>query len=164
MTIMQLSLVGTKLSAARKAELVDRLMGEFATVEVGEDKPIARSGFVVDIDEREPGDVFMGNVPMADAGSSGRAAILKAQVMAGPWTDAMKAELHERLERVVRELAEMPREGRGSEFWMTIVEVEEGGWSVGGKTVSIGDIAPVFEQDRQQRIAKYLASRHEDDG
>ena len=159
---MHLTLIGTRLSDDQKARLADRLMGEFATVEVGEDTLVARPGFVVDIDERDPGDVFMGNAPMAAAGPSGKAAILKAQVMAGPWNDAMKAELHQRLEAIVREVADMPREGRGSEFWMTIVEVENGGWSVGGVPVSIADIAPVFAEDRKARIKDYLARRESD--
>ena len=159
MTIMHLTLIGTKLTQTQKAQLADRLMGDFATVEVGEDSPLARTGFVVDIDEREPGDVFMGDAPMTAAGPSGRAAILKAQVMAGPWNDAMKAELHQRLEAIMRDVADMPKAGRGAEFWMTIVEVEEGGWSLGGKPVSIADIAPVFVEDRKARIKDYLARR-----
>jgi hypothetical protein len=42
---------------------------------------------------------------------------------------------------------------------MTIVP--EGGWSLGGRVVSIGKIAGVFTEDRQARIREYLEKRQE---
>ena len=56
----------------------------------------------------------------------------------------MKRELFARLEAAVRDVAEMPKRGAGSDFWMTFVEVPEGGWGLGGRAVSIGELAPVF--------------------
>jgi hypothetical protein len=82
--------------------------------------------------------------------------MIDTRVMAGPWNDAMKARLFERLEPIVREVAEMPKEGAGADFWMTIVEVPEGAWGFGGRPVSIGTLAPVFSEDRQARIRAHL--------
>jgi hypothetical protein len=104
-------------------------------------------------------DLWLGDRPMVEAGPSGRAAVIQAQVMAGPWTNAMKADLFARLESAVRDVVEMPKRGAGSDFWMTFVEVPEGGWGLGGRSVSIGDLAPVFSEDRQQRIRAYLAGQ-----
>ena len=70
----------------------------------------------------------------------------------------MKGQLFDKIEEVVREVAEMPREGAGSNFWMTIVEVPEGAWGVGGRRVSIEALAPVFAEDRQQRIKEHMAT------
>jgi hypothetical protein len=82
--------------------------------------------------------------------------MIDTRVMAGPWNDAMKARLFERLEPIVREVAEMPKEGAGADFWMTIVEVPEGAWGFGGRPVSIGTLAPVFSEDRRARIRAHL--------
>ena len=57
----------------------------------------------------------------------------------------------------MRDVAEMPKEGTGANLWMTIVEVPEGSWGVGGLPVSIERLSPVFEVDRQQRIKNHLA-------
>jgi hypothetical protein len=76
--------------------------------------------------------------------------------MAGPWTDEMKAQLFEATENIVRDVAGIERADAGWDFWMTIVEVPDGGRSVGGRPVSIRDIAGLFTEDRQQRIANYL--------
>ena len=51
----------------------------------------------------------------------------------------------------------MPKRGAGSDFWMTFVEVPEGAWGLGGRAVSIADLAPIFKEDRQERIGAYLA-------
>jgi phenylpyruvate tautomerase PptA (4-oxalocrotonate tautomerase family) len=111
----------------------------------------------VHIDEVAAENVFMGDTPMAAASPVGRAALIQTHVMAGPWTNEMKAALFERLEAVVRDVADMPKQGTGADFWMTIVEVPDGGWGVGGRPVSIARLAPVFTEDRQTRIRQYLA-------
>ena len=158
MTIMRVTLAGTDLDPEQKGALARRLIDAFASVEVGQSTPPVRAGFVVQIEQVSIDDVWMGDARMADAGSSGRAAMIDTRVMAGPWDDAMKAELFERLEAIVREAAAMPKEGAGAEFWMTIVEVPEGAWGYGGRTVSIASLAPVFSEDRQVRIRHYLGS------
>ena len=79
-------------------------------------------------------------------------------VMAGPWNREMKRDLFARTEEVVRDVADMPKEDAGSNFWMTFVEVPEGSWGVGGRTVSIETLSPVFAEDRQQRIKEHLAA------
>ena len=96
--------------------------------------------------------------PMADATESGKAAVVSAQGMAGPWNAAMKSELFVKIEEVVRRIGEMPRKGAGADFWMTIVEVPEGAWGLGGRAVSIETLAPVFAEDRRQRIEEHLAA------
>lgn len=45
------------------------------------------------------------------------------------------------------------------DFWMTILEVPEGGWGYGGRAVSIGSLAPAFAEDRRERIHSYLDGR-----
>ena len=159
MTIMRVSLAGTPLSELEKQELAKRLIGAFAEVEVGRDSPQIREGFVVHFESLDPSDLWMGERPMVDAGSSGRAALITTQVMAGPWNDAMKSELFERIEEIVREVARMPRAGNGADLWMTFVEVPEGSWGLGGRPVSIERLAPAFVDDRQGRIRPYLADR-----
>ncbi|MEM7413517.1 MAG: hypothetical protein AAF430_25015 [Myxococcota bacterium] len=161
MTIMRVSLVGASLDAERKQQLASRLIAAFARVEVGQDSPAAHAGFLVHFEEVAPEDLYMGAQRMADAGGSGRAAVVTTQVMAGPWTDAMKAQLFGDLESVIREEVDMPRSGSGADFWMTITEVPEGAWGYGGKPVSIASLAPVFSEDRQARIHRYLEDRSE---
>jgi len=158
MTILRVTLAGVVLEAEQKAALARRLIENFAEVEVGHAAPAVRNGFVVQIQHAAVDDVFMGDAPMAGAGPASRCALVSAHVMAGPWNDAMKAELFERIDRVVREAAGMPREGAGSDVWITFVEVPEGGWGVGGRPVSIARLAAVFDEERQARIRSYLAS------
>lgn len=81
-------------------------------------------------------------------------------MIAGPWTNEMKSELFDRIEVVVRDVAEMPKEGVGADFWMTIVEVPDGAWGLGGRRVSTESLAPVFAEDRQRRIQQHLAAVH----
>ena len=157
MTIMRVSLVGASLSADQKQDLAGRLISTFAKVEVGQENPAVHGGFLVHFDRAEPHDVYVGGASMVEAGESGRAALVTAQVMAGPWTPEMKARLFQDIEEVVRDAADMPRNDPGADFWMTIVEVPEGGWGYGGKPVSIGSLAPAFAADRQERIREYLA-------
>ena len=159
MTIMHVTLTGTTLDAKRKQRLASRLIDAFARIEVGQSTPAVRAGFVVRIDEVEPENLWMGDAKMSDASPAGRAAIVNARVMGGPWSDAMKAELFVEIEDAVRDVAEMRRAANGTDFWMTIVEVPDGGWGLGGKPVSIGKLAPAFEEERQQRIEKYLRDR-----
>ena len=156
MTIMRVSLVGTSLSEPQKEAMANQLIEAFATVEVGHAAPAVRNGFLVLFEPLGRTDLWMGQRPMADATESGRAAVVSVQVMAGPWNAEMKSELFAKIEDVVRDAAEMPREGAGADVWMTIVEVPEGAWGVGGKSVSIQTLAPVFAEDRQRRIEKHL--------
>jgi len=156
MTVLRVTLAGTDLSAPRKQELARRLIDAFAEIEVGRSSPEIRAGFVVHIEQVPPGDLWMGDRPMVESGAAGRVAIVSARVMAGPWSRAMKSQLFARLEAIVREVAEMPVQGAGADFWMTIVEVPESAWGLGGRPVSIGSLAPVFSEDRQARIRAYL--------
>lgn len=158
MTIMRVAVAGAELSGASKQELTRRLIDAFCAVEVGRDVAAARVGFMVRYEALAIDDLWVGDRPMVEAGSSGRAAVIQAQVMAGPWIPEMKAELFERLERAVREVLDMPKQGPGSDFWMTFVEVPEGAWGLGGRAVSITDLAPIFSEDRQARIRAYVAS------
>lgn len=159
MTIMRVSLSGTKLSDSDKSLMVDRLIGAFASIEVGHDSSEIRNGFVVQFEELAAVDSWMGTRPMAASNPSGRSAVIACQVMAGPWNSEMKQELIARLDEIVRDVADIPRNGSGSDVWITFVEVPEGAWGVGGRAVSIGRLAPVFEADRQERIAAYLAGQ-----
>ena len=159
MTIMRVSLVGSALSDDEKGTLATRLIDAFAEVEVGAASEAVRSGFLVHFEELAKADLWNGARPMADVGPSGKAAVVTTQVMAGPWTDAMKAALFESIEAIVREATGMEKRGAGGDFWMTIVEVPEGAWGVGGRPVSIGQLAPLFADDRQERIRRYLEER-----
>lgn len=153
---MRVSFVGTSLDTERKQSLASRLIEAFTLVEVGEANPAVHGGFLVHFEEVAADDLYMGDAPMADASESGRCAVITAQVMAGPWTDEMKAQLFGDIEVVIRDALDMPR-GSGSDFWMTITEVPEGAWGYGGAPISIGALAPVFTADRQERIREYLA-------
>lgn len=163
MTIMRVSLVGTSLTKPQKEAMAKRLIEAFATVEVGHTAPAVKNGFLVLFEELGRTDLWMGERPMADGTGSGKAAVVSTQVMAGPWNAEMKSELFAKIEQVVREIAEMPKEGSGSDFWMTIVEVPEGAWGVGGRPVSIETLAPVFAEDRKQRIDAHLAAFRDGD-
>lgn len=156
MTIMRVTLAGTRLDAEAKGHLASRLIQAFAEVEVGRDSPEIRNGFLVLYEQVDPEDLWMGTQPMVAASPVGRAAVVSAHVMAGPWTPAMKADLFARIEEAVRDVAEMPRPSGGADFWMTFVEVPEGSWGLGGNPVSIGKLAPVFTPERQERIQTYL--------
>lgn len=159
MTMMRVGLSGFELSREQKQELTRCLIDAFCAVEVGQDVEAARVGFMVRYESVAIEDLWVGDQPMVEAGPSGRAAVIQAQVMAGPWNDEMKAELFDRLEAAVREIGKMPKEGAGSDFWMTFVEIPEGGWGLGGRAVSIANLAPVFTEDRQARIRTYLTKR-----
>ena len=113
---------------------------------------------VVQFEKLERTDLWMGERPMADAGVSGKAAVVSAHVMAGPWNPEMKSELFADIEEIVRDVAEMPKERGGTNLWMTFVEVPEGSWGVGGRPVSIEDLSPIFAEDRQQRIRNHLGA------
>jgi len=163
MTMIRVDLVGVELTRDQKAECTDRLTRAWAGVEVGEDSALARTGFMVLYRHFAPDDVWVGTKRMVDAGPSGKAAVVTVQVMAGPWTDPMKAELFASTEAVVRDVAGIERADSGWDFWMTIDEVPDGGWSIGGRAVSIGDIAAIFTEDRQRRIAAYLEEKSRSD-
>jgi phenylpyruvate tautomerase PptA (4-oxalocrotonate tautomerase family) len=158
MTIMRVALAGAELTHEQKRELTGRLVDAFCEVEVGKNVDAARVGFMVRYEAVAIDDLWVGDRPMVEAGPSGRAALIQVQVMAGPWNSEMKAALFDALESAVREVAEMPKSGAGSDFWMTFVEVPEGGWGLGGRAVSIADLAPIFSDDRQQRIRSYLTT------
>jgi phenylpyruvate tautomerase PptA (4-oxalocrotonate tautomerase family) len=153
---------GAELSAEQKQGLARGLIDAFAEIDRGHSSPQIRAGFVVHIEQVEAGDLWMGDRPMTDASPSGRAAIISTRVMAGPWNRAMKAALFERLEAVVREIADMPDASAGADIWQTLVEVPEGGWGLGGRSVSIERLAPAFADDRQARIRAYLESNQAD--
>ena len=102
---------------------------------------------------------YFGLPKQQDPGFTIRAAVVTTQVMPGPWTPAMKAELFHDIEAVIRDATKMPRTDPGSDFWMTITEVPEGGWGYGGSPVSIAALAPAFTEDRQHRIRAYLDGR-----
>jgi hypothetical protein len=159
MTILRVGIAGVELSPDAKRELTKCLIDAFCTVEVGRNVEAARVGFMVRYEALAIDDVWVGDRPMVEAGPSGRAAVIQAQVMAGPWNASMKADLFTRLEAAVRKALEMPKQGPGSDFWMTFVEVPEGAWGLGGRAVSIGELAPIFREDRQARIQSYLADR-----
>ena len=159
MTTMHVVLLGTSLSAAERQTLAGRLTSAFAAVEVGQDVPAAHAGFLVRFEELAAEDVYVGGAPMVEAGPSGRAVLVTTRVMAGPWTNEMKAQLFHDLEEVLREALDMPRAEPGADFWMTIVEVPEGAWGYGGKPVSIATLAPVFTDDRKERIGAYLETQ-----
>ena len=158
MTIMRVSLVGTSISEKQKETMANRLIEAFAQVEVGHATPEIKNGFLVLFEQLDRTDIWMGLHPMADASESGKAAVVSAHVMAGPWNPTMKSELFATIEGVVREVAEMPRVGNGNDFWMTFVEIPEGSWGLGGRSVSIENLSPIFAPDRQQRIEEHLAA------
>jgi phenylpyruvate tautomerase PptA (4-oxalocrotonate tautomerase family) len=157
LTIMRVGLVGTSLTDQQKEMMAKRRIDVFAKVEVGHAEPAVKNGFLVQFEELGRTDLWMGERPMADSSSSGKAAVVSAHVMAGPWNPEMKRDLFAGIEAVVRDVADMPKEGAGADFWMTFVEVPEGSWGLGGRPVSIKSLLPVFAQDRQERIRKYLA-------
>ncbi len=156
MTIMRVSLAEIALSESQKAQMASRLIDAFSLIEVGRAAPEVKKGFLVLFEALGRTDLWMGDHPMVDATQSGKAAVVTAQVMAGPWTPGMKSELFASVETIVREIADMPRETGGMNFWMTIVEVPEGAWGVDGRPVSIGSLAPVFADDQKQRIVQHL--------
>ena len=158
MTIMRVSLVGTSLTDPQKEAMANRLIEAFALVEVGHAAPEVRNGFLVQFERLGRTDLWMGERPMADASPSGKAAVISVHVMAGPWNPEMKSELFASIEAIVRDVADIPKEGAGSNLWMTFVEVPEGSWGVGGRPVSIESLSPVFAEDRQQRIKNHLAA------
>lgn len=157
MTIVRAGFVGVDLTPELKQRLADRIIGAFNEVEVGKDNPAVRSGFLLIFERFGADDVWNGSQPFAQVNPSGKAAVIQTQVMAGPWTNEMKAELFDRVQRVLREEAGIPEAPRGWDIWMTFTEIPEGSWGVGGKAVSIRSIAPAFTEDRRERIQSYLA-------
>ena len=115
MTIMRVGLAGPRLSPEAKRELTRRLIDEFCAVEVGASVDAARIGFMVRYEQLAVDDLWVGDRPMIEAGASGRAAVIQALVMAGPWTAEMKRELFARLEAAVRSRAgkRRARDARG---------------------------------------------------
>jgi len=164
MTAINLAMAGKPLTSANKSELADRITEAFAHVEVGNDAPQIRGGFMIKFEHLEEDDLWIGTETALHQSPSNRAALITIRVMAGPWNNEMKAELFERIESVLREVAEMPKEGKGSDIWMTFLEVPEGSWGLGGRAVSIAALAPVFTSDRQTRIRTYLDAEQDSSG
>lgn len=156
MTIMRVSVAGMKLDSEIKANLARRLVEEFAWVEVGRFSEEIAAGFIVQIEEIAPDSLWIGLKPAVETHKSGKAVVITAQVMTGPWNASMKEKLFARLDSAAREVLEIPKSKSGSNVWITVTEIEEGSFGVGGKPVSIALIAPYFTFDRQQRILKYL--------
>ncbi len=156
MTTIRISTAGEPLTSEQKAHLADRVTEAFAQVEVGNDSPRIRKGFLVQFESLAEDDLWLGADQATVLSPSNRVALVTVRVMAGPWNAAMKADLFERIEKILREVAVMPKGADGSDIWMTFLEVPEGGWGLGGRAVSISAIAPVFKQDRQERIKAYL--------
>ena len=156
MTIMRVSVTGIKLQPEIKADLARRLIEEFATVEVGQFSEAIAAGFTVQLEELEPENLWMGLQPAGKAHPSGKFIVITAQVMAGPWNLEMKKEVISRLDRAVREILEIPSKNAGTNIWVTIVEIPNGSFGVGGKVVSISELSPFFTEDRQKRIREYL--------
>ena len=157
MTAINVAMTGAPLLGAEKAQIAERITEAFALVEVGADSPLIRQGFMVQFESLGPDDLWLGGKPATEIRDSGRAALITVRVMAGPWNDEMKAELFERVDGILRDVAHMPREGNGQDIWMTFLEVPNGGWGLGGRTVDIAQLAPFFTADRQERIRAYLA-------
>ena len=156
MTMVRVTTVGVDLTTDQKASIADGVTGAFAAVEVGNDSDLIRKGFTVLFESLASDDMWLGANAAATLSPANRAALITVRVMAGPWTDPMKTELFERVERIVREVGEIPRGDDGSGIWMTLIEVPDGGWGVAGSPVSIRDFAPLFAEDRQARIHAYL--------
>ena len=156
MTIMRVSVTGIKLQPEIKADLARRLIEEFATVEVGQFSEAIAAGFTVQLEELEPENLWMGLHPAGKAHPSGKFIVITAQVMAGPWNLEMKKEVISRLDHAVREILEIPSKNPGTNIWVTIVEIPNGSFGVGGKVVSISELSPFFTEDRQKRIHEYL--------
>ena len=145
MTTINIAYSGAPLAPSQKSELVSRVTEAFVMEEVGRDSPAIRRGFMTSF-------THLGDVHRAH-----RCIQLTVRVMAGPWNAAMKSALFAKVEDILREVADMPRQGTGDDIWMTFVEVPEGAWGLGGRPVSISQIAPVFDEDRRARISAYLA-------
>ena len=79
-------------------------------MEVGHAAPAVGNGFLVLFEPLGRTDLWMGDRPMADATASGKAAVVSAHVMAGPWNKEMKRELFAVIEEVVRGVADIPKE------------------------------------------------------
>ncbi len=156
MTTINLTYSGKALSPDQKAQLADRITETFANVEVGNDAPVIRRGFMTTFHHLDVHDHYLGTEPAAEQSPGKRAVQITVRVMAGPWNNAMKAELFEHVDNIVRDILAMPKESTGDDIWMTFLEVPEGAWGLGGRTVSIAQIAPVFAADRQERIKAYL--------
>ncbi|MBI5582783.1 MAG: hypothetical protein HY892_03070, partial [Deltaproteobacteria bacterium] len=96
MTIMRVSVVGMTLDSATKSNLAKRLIEEFATVEVGRFSEQIAAGFTLQLEELAADSLWMGLKPAIQSHPSGKAVVISAQVMAGPWNAAMKTELFAR--------------------------------------------------------------------
>jgi phenylpyruvate tautomerase PptA (4-oxalocrotonate tautomerase family) len=156
MTIMRVSTAGIELQPDTRANLAKRLIKEFATVEVGYFSETIAAGFTVLIEDIETDNVWMGLFPV-HIHPSGKAVVITAQVMAGPWTNEMKKAIVSNLDKAVREVLEIESTGAGTNVWITITEIPEGSFGVNGRVVSIADLSQFFSKDRQQRISDYLS-------
>ena len=157
MTIIRVSVAGMKLSSKIKANLAERLITEFASVEVGRFSEQIAAGFTVHIEEIASDSLWIGLKSVVETHKSGIAVVITAQVMAGPLNAAMKEELFARVGVAVGEVLEIPKSKGGSNVWITVTEIEEGSCGVDGKAVSIEQLIPFFTVERQQRIIQHLA-------
>ena len=157
MTTINIAYSGAPLAPSQKSELVSRVTEAFVMEEVGRDSPAIRRGFMTSFTHLGDDDLWLGEQRACDVHRGHRCIQLTVRVMAGPWNAAMKSALFAKVEDILREVADMPRQGTGDDIWMTFVEVPEGAWGLGGRPVSISQIAPVFDEDRRARISAYLA-------
>jgi len=158
MTAINVNLAGDLLTPDEKARIAERMTEAFAQVEVGNDSPMIRGGFMVHFEGAGADDLYVGGRPIASAGRENRSALVTIRVMAGPWNAAMKQQLSARLDAVLREEAGLVQSEAGGHVWTTIVEVPDGGWGVNGAGVTIAQFEPVFAEEQKRRISKYLAS------
>jgi len=153
---MRVSVAGVKLTPTIKSNLAKRLIKEFSKVEVGRFSEIIASGFMAQIEEVDADSLWLGSNMAVNTHPSAIAVIITAQVMAGPWNEAMKKELFVNLDVAVREILEIQDSDNKSNVWMTITEIPKDSFGVGGKVVSIAQLSRFFSQDRQERIIEYL--------
>lgn len=157
MTAITIAIAGTPVSTKSKRNMCSLINDAFLNNEVGIHNEQLRRGIITKFETLDAEDIWVGIDTVADKSELSRAVLVTIRVMAGPWNTSMKMKLIKDIDDIIRNELEIPLEKSSDDIWTTFVEVPEGGWGVGGRQISIAELAPVFATQQQHRIGAYLS-------
>jgi len=156
MTAINIAVSGDTLDTSQKSQLAEEITSIFARIETGTEAEIVRNGFLVRFTHHQSTDLYVGGKPAASKGPENRSLLVTIRVMTGPWNKAMKQQLTEEIDSVIRTTIGIRRSAVGGMIWITYIEVADGDWGVDGNVITIEKIAAVFASEQQKRIYSYL--------
>jgi phenylpyruvate tautomerase PptA (4-oxalocrotonate tautomerase family) len=137
MPFIRVTVPGSMLDEAQRAEIAERLTVEIMKIETGgHDTPGVRAISALILEEMPPGSWAIGGI--LDAGP---AAVVEIRVPEGALNERRRASMveasHEVLTKVSPQLASVDGVRR---IWTHLVEVRDGHWGAGDRIVHLADV------------------------